>query len=362
MPLSKRLKGKTCVRSRLAMQHRWLAMKETGEAKQFEKMAYAIAQRNAKARAFRPAAAEPPEDGHGPPPRPEDEALPKFFFWNDAKLKFEKLLGQGSYGCVCQVLEPASNMRFAVKIANNQDGDMPDIIQEYSCMRQFSHPNILAVVGIVATSTQQDAGILLGLANSSLSFFLDANKYQETVRERASFGLQLSYAVSYLHRKGWVHRDLKPGNALISGPMESPRLLLADFGMCLKSGARQPCSLINTKDYRPLECLLQGSLPTTVCFAHDVWALGCILFELMDCRDSGRLISVENLRLEKMKRAKEQAFPQILASVKGRCELCLRHECSSSTILQCLKPAGDRAIADTVLSQWGRHEVFQLQR
>ena len=192
------------------MQHRWVAMKDTGEAKQFKKMAYAIAQRSAKARAFLPL----PEDGHGPPPRPEDEALRKFFFWKEAKLKFKKLLGQGSKGCVYQVLEPASNMRFAAKIANNQDGDMPDIIQEYSCMRQFSHPNILAVFGVVATGTQQDAGILLALANSSLSFFLDANKYQESVRERASFGLQFSYAMSYLHRKGWVHRDLKPGNAV----------------------------------------------------------------------------------------------------------------------------------------------------
>ena len=97
-------------------------------------------------------------------------------------------------------------------------------------------------------------------------------------------------------------------------------------------------------------------------FCHDVWALGCVLFELMDCRDSGRLIVVEHLRLDKMRKARELAFPQILTSAKGRCNLCLRHPCSSTTILKCLQPAADRASADMVARQWGEHEVFQLKR
>ena len=160
------------------------------------------------------------DDGH----HAADQALPQFFFWHDTRLKFEKLLGSGSYAYVCQVVEPASNMRFAMKFAKTdkpEGSNVSDIMEEYCCLRQFSHPNILPTYGIVATSTQQDAGMLVALADSSLSFFLGANKYAETVRERAGLGLQLCFAVSYVHKKGRVHLDLKPGNALVTPPLDS---------------------------------------------------------------------------------------------------------------------------------------------
>ena len=111
-----------------------------------------------------PAAAQPAE-------------FPTFFYWNTAELKFEKFLGRGTYGYVCQVVEARSNMRFAVKISNNPKGEnsnMGDIMEEY-CLRDLRHPNIVQAFGVVATSTQQEAGMLLALGNSSLSFFLRAN-------------------------------------------------------------------------------------------------------------------------------------------------------------------------------------------
>lgn len=88
---------------------------------------------------------------------------------------------------------------------------------------------------------------------------------------------QMLQGLSYLHRKGVVHRDIKGSNILLNNRGE---LKLADFGLARFYQKRRRADYTNrviTLWYRPPELLLG----TTVYGPEvDMWSAGCIMLEL----------------------------------------------------------------------------------
>lgn len=88
--------------------------------------------------------------------------------------------------------------------------------------------------------------------------------------------LQIARALEHAHERGVVHRDLKPGNIMITG---AGRVLLLDFGLALahdvsrmtQSGAR-----LGSLPYTPPECFKST---TDITVVSDVYSLGVTLYE-----------------------------------------------------------------------------------
>src|SRR5688572_6321220 len=110
---------------------------------------------------------------------------------------------------------------------------------------------------------------------------LDVEEAVRIVREVAD-------ALEYAHSEGVVHRDLKPENILMS----RGHALLADFGIARAAKSKDNLALtqagmsLGTPSYMSPE-LAAGE--TDVGPTSDVYALGCILFELLtgSCRSRG---------------------------------------------------------------------------
>ena len=101
--------------------------------------------------------------------------------------------------------------------------------------------------------------------------------HEAGLRQRLGVFLQVCEAVAYAHRNLLVHRDLKPGNVLVSAEGRSK---LLDFGVAklLTSGADETRTQAPiTLAYAAPEQLAQGPITP----ATDVYALGLLLFEML---------------------------------------------------------------------------------
>jgi len=155
--------------------------------------------------------------------------------------------------------------------------------RELGALRRLRHPNVVELLGAFAHEGAlhlafewhpTDLRCTLGRAEAPLS--------RGAVRRLAA---QLLAGVAHVHARGILHRDLKPANLLLSA---DGALRVADFGLarpCLPSSAapeaapRAYTHTVATRWYRAPE-LLWGARDYGP--AVDVWAVGCILVELMN--------------------------------------------------------------------------------
>lgn len=84
--------------------------------------------------------------------------------------------------------------------------------------------------------------------------------------------------IKYIHSKGIIHRDLKPSNIFVD---ESGKLVIGDFGFAIESYTKDE-KLLGSLSYIAPELWMFKPPPYST--ASDVFALGCILYELYTLR------------------------------------------------------------------------------
>jgi serine/threonine-protein kinase 11 len=90
---------------------------------------------------------------------------------------------------------------------------------------------------------------------------------------------QVADALRYLHRRGYVHQDIKPGNILVD---RTGRALLADFG--IGHSFVSAAMVVGSPAYQAPEALDDAAAAAAAAAEpqkEDVWALGVTLFQLL---------------------------------------------------------------------------------
>ena len=189
-----------------------------------------------------------------------------------------RLIGSGGMGSV--YLAEHDGQLFALKILLWSSPDFYQrFLQEQAILRSLRHPNIARLV---------DSGQTVDRIPYLVMEYVDGqpiHKYCEqaalSVGARVKLFRQLCAAVIYLHQNLVVHRDLKPGNILVTADGTAK---LLDFGIAKllpghedASSAAQTRAGLMTPDYASPE-QIHGSPISTL---TDVYALGVLLYELL---------------------------------------------------------------------------------
>ena len=194
------------------------------------------------------------------------------------------LLGEGGMGSVylAETADGSSRVAFKVmpaELAANNDFRRR-FLRESRYAQAVDHPNVVRV---------RDAGELDGalyivmdfVDGTDLKALLAAQRALEPKRVLWLLS-QVALALDAVHAAGLIHRDVKPGNMIVTGAGEDERAFLTDFGLS-KSPARDSIALtaagefVGTYFYTAPEQILGADPDHRV----DIYSLGCVLFECL---------------------------------------------------------------------------------
>jgi serine/threonine protein kinase/tetratricopeptide (TPR) repeat protein len=187
-------------------------------------------------------------------------------------------LGAGGMGVVYLAEDTRLERRVALKFLRPDrsvgDESKTRFIREARAVAALDHPNICTLYGIDHTDDHQ--------------MFLAMAFYQgETLKQRIARGRlpivdsvdiarQIGSGLAAAHAAGVVHRDLKPGNIMLSEPL----VKILDFGIAKlanQTTLTMHGASLGTAAYMSPEQAAGG----TVDHRTDIWALGVVLFEMV---------------------------------------------------------------------------------
>lgn len=182
-----------------------------------------------------------------------------------------KMIGKGSFGSVYLVSENNTSREYVMKRISMHgvpDKELEGYHQEVRLLSQLDHPGIVSLRESFVDNEQHLCIVMDYCEGGDLSAFFKARKTRLSENEIIYHFIQMCLALSYMHDKNILHRDLKTQNIFL----REGHIQLGDFGISkVLGGSRdfaQTC--IGTPYYMSPE--LFKNRPYN--HKSDVWALG----------------------------------------------------------------------------------------
>lgn len=198
-------------------------------------------------------------------------------------------LGEGSFGTVYRATRAVDGAEVALKLmqpdTRDRDRQRREFLREMTVASQLRHPNIISLLDFGAEGDQLYQGLEL-CHGGSLADLLARRGGKLTIEETLELGRQFLAGLAHAHEHGIVHRDIKPGNLLLThatGGMGK----VADFGLAKSfelaglSAMTRTGAVGGTANYMPREQITNFKYvrPTS-----DVWSMGAVFCMMLSGR------------------------------------------------------------------------------
>ncbi|CAD7066120.1 unnamed protein product, partial [Tilletia caries] len=231
---------------------------------------------------------------------------------------------QGGFGTVYHCIDRLlPNFEVAKKRQQWDEGDpVPNryILREVAALRRCNgHNNVIHLKDVIynADPAGPYVDFILPLTTASLDKVIRVNRAGVDVITAKTFLQQVVAGLSWIHKRGWIHCDLKPENVLV---FKDYTCRITDFGLAkVKNPAQRLARPCGTIGYRPPEELFNNHFADE---SMDIWPLGTIYAEL---RKGGRLFDASSnlacfksmIEVTGIDRRTVYEFPEADASIDG---------------------------------------------
>ena len=185
------------------------------------------------------------------------------------------LIGQGGYGAVYRCTQSALERDVAVKVLTDHldEENLERFVREQRAMGRLSgHPNIVNILEVGATPDGFPFIVMQYHPHASLDGRIRKHgplDWQDVLR----LGVRVAGALETAHRAGTLHRDIKPGNILLT---EYGEPQLTDFSIARISGGFETgADMVTGSPAFTAPELLAGVAPSV---SSDVYGLGATMF------------------------------------------------------------------------------------
>ncbi|KAK2377838.1 calcium-dependent protein kinase [Trifolium repens] len=195
--------------------------------------------------------------------------------------KFGKELGRGEFGVTYLCTEKSTSLKYACKSISkknfvSKDEKKEEIKREIQIMQHMSgKPNIVEFKG--AYEDKNSVHVVMELCVGGQLFDRITAKGRYSERDAASICKQIVNIVHICHSMGFMHRDLKPGNLLLSSNDDKATIVATDFGFSVFIEEGKVYTDIVGSVYYIAPEVLRRKYGKEI----DIWSAGAILYILI---------------------------------------------------------------------------------
>jgi len=188
------------------------------------------------------------------------------------KYKILSPLGSGGFGTVYLAEDTWMDKKVAIKVPHRQNVDFSDLLHEPRLLASLNHPNIVSI--LTAEKQENVFFIVMEFVPGDTLEAVIARDGQIDLARALDYTCQICNAVDHAHQHGVIHRDLRPGNVLVT---DGGLLKVADFGTSrFIEIAAHGTTVIGSPPYMAPEQFHGKAV-----FASDVYSLGVTMYQML---------------------------------------------------------------------------------
>ena len=192
-------------------------------------------------------------------------------------------LGGGSFSEVFKAKEKSTGEFVAIKVLKKKYTKWEDCLELRECksLQKLNKAStispginhIIKLKQIIFIKESGTLNLVFEYCEKDLYELMKSNKKMSETQIRAIMH-QTLLGLSYMHKYGFFHRDMKPENLLLLNEV----IKIADFGLAREIRSVPPYTeYVSTRYYRAPECILKSTHYNS---PIDIWAIGCIMAEM----------------------------------------------------------------------------------
>jgi eukaryotic-like serine/threonine-protein kinase len=258
-------------------------------------------------------------------------------------------LGSGGFGTVYLAEDTWIDKKVALKVPHRQNMDFSELLREPRLLASLGHPNIVTVL----TAERQENVFFIVMEyvpGDTLEGIIEREGALDLPRV-LDYTCQICNAIDHAHRHGVIHRDLRPGNVLVT---EQGLVKVADFGTSrFLEIAAHGTTVIGSPPYMAPE-QFQGK----AVFASDIYSLGVTMYQMLtgslpySTPQPGDLERLMQGELTTPPKERNQKIPQAISDIVMKAmapEVGMRYQ-RASDLLEAVLAARARPVAHNAVA------------